>query len=154
MTDSIQARLLPGASFEVFKITGWDDNYAPLHVEGTLRMSGFGAATGRRILAPVTIFRSTEAQAFEPSKRVNAIYFHYPYMDHDEINMHIPEGYSIETMPSALKTPEEAVIDYSLASTSQGANVHVDRRLNVKTFAFGAKDYPAVRSFFNQVKNE
>ena len=42
---------------------------------------------------------------------------------------------------------------YSLAATAQGANIHIDRRLDVKSIFFEAKYYPAVRSFFNQVKN-
>ena len=153
MKDMVQAWLLPGASFEVSQTSGWDDNSSPLRIEGTLHMTGFGATTGRRVLAPVTVFRSSEAQAFEASKRVNAIYFHYPYIEHDDISVHIPDGYSIETVPEAQKTPEEAVMVYSLAATSQGANIHIDRRLDVKSIFFEAKYYPAVRSFFNQVKN-
>lgn len=152
--ELVEGWLVPGAAFEVSQTSGWDDNSVPLHIEGTLHMSGFGTTTGRRILAPLTVFRLPEAQAFESSKRVNAIYFHFPYVEHDEINVHLPDGYSIETLPAAQKTPEEMVMDYSLAATSQGATIHIDRRLNVKAIFFEAKVYPAVRSFFNQVKND
>src|SRR5260370_29948691 len=136
MTDLVREWLPSEASFEITEITGWENNNAPLHIEGTSRMTGFAATTGRRILAPVPVFRSPEAQAFESAKRVNVIYFHYPYTEHDEIILHIPDGYSIETAPPAVKTPEAAVIDYSLVATPQGTIVHVDRRLDVTQILF------------------
>jgi hypothetical protein len=154
MTDLVREWLPSEASFEITETTGWDNNNAPLHIEGKIRMTGFGATTGRRILAPVTVFRSPEAQAFESAQRVNVIYFHYPYTEHDEIILHIPDGYSIETAPPAVKTPEAAVIDYSLAATPQGSIVHIDRRLDVKQILFEVKYYGALRSFFSQVKSD
>jgi len=153
MTDLIHQWLSAESSFEITQMTGWEDNNAPLHIEGKIHMAGFGATTGRRILAPATIFRSAEAEAFEPAKRVNLVYFHYPYVDHDEIILHIPDGYRIETAPPAIKTPE-AVMDYSLTATPQGSIVHIDRRLNVKQCLFEVKLYAAIRDFFNQVKGD
>lgn len=141
------------SSFEISQMSGWEDNTVPLHIEGKVRMAGFGSTTGRRILAPVTIFRSSEAQAFEPAKRVNNIYFHYPYCEHDEIVLRVPEGYSIETVPPAQQTPKEAVLDYGLTAAAQGNAVHVDRSLHVKAISFEVKYYAAIRSFFNLVKN-
>jgi hypothetical protein len=141
------------ASFEISQMSGWDDNTVPVHIEGKIHMAGFGSTTGRRILAPVTIFRSSEAQAFEPAKRVNNIYFHYPYSEHDDIVLHVPKGYSVETVPPAQRTPKEAVLDYGLTATPQGNTVHVDRSLHVKGISFEVKYYGAIRSFFNLVKN-
>ena len=141
------------ASFEISQMSGWDDNTAPVHIEGKIRMAGFGATTGRRILAPVTIFRSSEAQAFEPAKRINNIYFHYPYSEHDDIVLRVPEGYRVETVPPPQQTPKEAVLDYGLTATPQGNTVHVDRNLHVKGISFEVKYYGAIRSFFNLVKN-
>ncbi len=156
ITDMVHGWLPAEASFEITQITGWDDNSAPLHIEGTVRMSGFAATTGRRILSPVSVFRSPEAQAFEPAKRVNVIYFHYPYAEHDEITLHIPDGYSLETAPPAVKAPEAQakIIDYSLAATPQGSIVHIDRRLDVKNILFEAKYYGALRNIFSQVKSD
>jgi hypothetical protein len=153
MTSLIQGWLLPGASFEVSKMAGWDDNDAPVHIEGTLRMANFGTATGRRILVPVTIFRPHQAKSFESAKRINVVYFHYPYTEHDALTLHAPDGYGLETAPPAQKTPEELAMDYSLTTSAQGSQLEVERRLNVKQIFFEVKTYVAVRSFFNEVKN-
>jgi hypothetical protein len=154
MTDLVRGLLLPGTSFEVSKMGGWDDNDAPVHIEGTVHLANFGTATGRRILTPVTIFSPHQAKAFESAKRVNVIYFHYPYTEHDQITLHAPDGYRLETAPPAQKTPEDRVLDYSLATSAEGNSLVVDRRLNVKSIFFEVKDYAAVRSFFNEVKND
>jgi hypothetical protein len=154
MTNLVQGWLLPGASFEISKMTGWDDNDAPIHIEGTLRLANFGTATGRRILVPVTVFRPHQAKSFESAKRINVIYFHYPYTEHDALILHAPDGYRLETAPPAQKTPEELALDYSLTANAHGSELEVDRRLNVKTILFEVKTYGAIRSFFNEVKND
>ncbi|HZR30211.1 MAG TPA: DUF3857 domain-containing protein [Terriglobales bacterium] len=152
MEHVIQEWLPADASFEISQMTGWEDNEAPLHIEGKVRLAGFGTVTGRRILTPATFFKVQQAKAFEPSKRVNAIYFSYPYLEQDDITLHVPEGYRLETTPASVKTPD-AVLQYSLAATAQGNGVNVHRQLTVDTIFLKAEIYGAVRNFFNLVKN-
>jgi hypothetical protein len=152
MERTVREWLPAEATFELTQMTGWDDNNTPLHIEGKLRMAGFGAATGRRILAPATIFKASQVKAFQPSKRVNDVYFSYPYLEKDDITVHVPKGYSLETVPAAINSPPR-VLEYSLTTASDGNGVKIHRELHVSEIYFKVEYYAAVRQFFDLVRS-
>jgi hypothetical protein len=149
---TVRESLPADATFDLTQMKGWEDNNVPLHIEGKLRMSGFGATTGRRILAPATIFKSTQVKAFQPSKRRNDIYFSFPYLEKDDITLHVPQGYSLETVPAAINSPPR-VLQYSLTTAADGNGVKVHRELNVSEIYFKVDYYQAVRQFFDLVRS-
>ena len=153
MEKEIQNSLPPGAVFELAKLTDWDDVNKPLVVEGTVKMSGFGSAVGRRMLVPATIFVEPTAKSFEASHRVNIVYFHYPYEHTDELQFHTPAGYTVETLP-ATQTVNPGVVKYEISMTQQPGSVTVKRQLLVNAVLIPVQSYPALRQFFHTVKSD
>ena len=68
-------------------------------MEGTVKATGLASVAGRRLLMPATIFQSAYTKGFVPAKRVNMIYFHFPFEEIDDVKMRAPTGYKIETTP-------------------------------------------------------
>jgi hypothetical protein len=151
LSKLIKPWLPSGASFHITSVTGWRHSAVPLRVEGTLKDSGYGTALGKRLLVPLVPFVSPEAGAFHSATRVNAVYFGYPFSHHDDITLHLPAGYSVESLPKLPAVNSSAFV-YTVAAAKQDNTLHVTRDLSVLGFYFPVKDYPGVRSFFSTVK--
>jgi hypothetical protein len=150
-TDDIKGWLPAGSVLDVTAVTNWTDNELPVHVEGTVKIPGLGTSAGRRMLVPLSIFRLRQSAFFEPEKRHYIVHFSIPQQEIDTIKFAAPEGYKFEAVPPA-KQLRPGVLSYDIAATQQGSTVEVKRSMVFDGFLFPVKAYPALRSFFNQVK--
>ena len=142
-----------GSTFEVSKIENWDDPAVPLHVEGTVTLPSFGSAVGHRILVPVALFQTSFHKPFEPEKRVNLVYFSMRYEEIDDLKIHGPAGFKIETVPAKKVIDPGTSLSYEISPTQQGESAEVKRHFVLKQIRFSKESYPALRSFFNSVKS-
>jgi hypothetical protein len=117
-----------------------------------MKISGFASIVGRRMLVPETMFQGQIVKSFQTTKRSNMIYFAFPFEEHDDIKMTAPAGYTIETVPAALKIDPGAV-SYQITASQQGGSVEVKRQLVVSAMLIPLQAYPALRQFFNSVKS-
>jgi len=153
LEKEIQNSLPAGSVFELTKLADWDDVNKPLVAEGTVKMSGFGSAVGRRMLVPATFFVEPTAKSFEASRRVNMVYFHYPFEHSDELQFHAPAGFAVETLPAA-QNVDAGAVKYEISMTQQPGSVTVKRQLSVNVILIPVASYPALRQFFNTVKSD
>jgi hypothetical protein len=147
----IQGWLPSSANFQISSITGWKHSSAPLRVEGTLSIPGYATSLGKRMLVPLTPFASPEANAFNSATRVNDVYFEYPNEHRDDITLHLPAGYGVESLPKPPEIHQPAFV-YGLSVTKGSDTLHVTRDLQLLGFYFPVKYYPAIRSVFSMVK--
>lgn len=103
------------------------------------------------MLVQICPFAAGQAKAFEPEKRVNPIYFHFPYQEVDDVKLQVPSGYKIETLPPA-KSVKPGAGSYEISVSEQGQTVEVKRHLSVDAVLFPPQTYPALRHLFNTVK--
>jgi hypothetical protein len=153
MEKEIQSSLTPGAEFELTKLADWEDVNKPLQIEGTVKIGTYGSAAGRRMLVPASIFEVPQAKAFQASRRVNMIYFHYPNEITDELQFHAPAGYTVETLPAA-QDVNPGALKYSISMTQQPGAVAVRRQLVTSVILIPVQSYLALRQFFNTVKSD
>jgi Domain of Unknown Function with PDB structure (DUF3857) len=155
LEEEIKGWLPKDSSFEITSITNWDKNDLPLHVEGTAKIPDLGTIVGRRMLVAEEVFKASQAKAFETAKRVNPIYFHYPYEEFDTVTLRAPAGYQIENIPTAAQL-KPGPLSYEISASRQGQEntVEVKRHLLVNGMMFPVTVYPALRQFFNTVKTD
>jgi hypothetical protein len=151
LENEIKGWLPPGSSFEITSVTNWDKNDLPLLVEGKAKIPNLGTTAGHRMLVTEEVFQASQAQAFEPEKRVNPIYFHYPYEEIDAVKLHAPDGYRIENVPTTVQV-KPGPVTYEISAAQQGNWVEVKRHLLVNGIMFPVAVYPALRQFFSTVK--
>jgi hypothetical protein len=151
LENEIKGWLPVGSSFEIKNVTNWDKNDLPLHVEGTAKIPNLGTMAGHRMLVTEAVFQASQAKAFEPEKRVNPIYFHYPYEEIDTVKLRAPAGYRIENVPAAVQV-KPGPVAYEISAAQQDNLVEVKRHLLVSGIMFPVAVYPALRQFFNTVK--
>lgn len=150
--DEIRAWLPVDSTFEVTKISNLDKMAEPLTVEGTVKIPSWATPTGRRMLVPVTLFRVMQAKSFEPTQRTYPIFFRFRYEETDDVQIHAPAGYKIETTPTPKKINNGA-ISFEIAATPASNAVQVKRHLIVDGTMFSRESYGTIRSFFNMVKS-
>jgi hypothetical protein len=153
LENEIRKWLPSGSTFEISKLSNWDDAAQPLHVEGSTKVPELGSPVGRRILAPIALFRSSYAQTFAPEQRVNAIYFSFRSEAVDDIKIHCPAGFKIESAPSSKLLNSGTSLSYQISASPQGDVVEVKRHFVLSDIHFQRDSYPALRSFFGDMKS-
>jgi hypothetical protein len=97
---------------------------------------------------PADFFASLQAASLKPEKRVNAVYFPYPFEETDDLTFHVPAGFKVEAAPKPQGIHSGAIV-YDIAATQGGDKVEVKRTLTVNGVAFTKDAYGTLRSFFN-----
>ena len=153
LENAIKGWLVTGTTFELTKVSNWDNVDEPLGVEGTVKATGLASVAGKRLLMPATIFQSAYTKGFISAKRVNMIYFHFPFEEIDDVKMRAPSGYKIETAPDTRQVGGGPVF-YQISGTTQADQVEVKRQLVVKGVSFPVESYSGLRTFFNTAKSD
>ncbi len=153
LEDEIHSWLPAESKFELTKISNLEEIDLPLEVEGNVSLAEAATVAGNRILVPIALFPSRAAQSFQSTKRQNAVYFAYPYEDHDDMKYHGPAGYKVEAVPATARVNPGA-LSYDLSSTLDGDVVEVKRQLVVNGMTFPVKYYAALRAFFSAVRTD
>ena len=150
--DMLQGEMPSGARIEVTKVSDWEDIYKPIHIEATVKAGSFATPAGHRLLVPSTLFQETMVKNFEPQRRINSVYFHYPFKYADTVTLHLPEEFKVESLPKP-KNDNPGAITYTLASEQKGNEVVTKRDLSENMMIYDLKYYGALRAFFNTVKS-
>jgi hypothetical protein len=103
------------------------------------------------MIVPVALFQAEQVKLFAPEKRVNPIYLHFPYEEMDEVTIHAPAGYKIETLPGGQNINRGAT-SYEISTSQQADAVQVKRHLTVNGVMYPKDTYPAFRAFFGFVR--
>src|SRR5215472_1342201 len=97
--DEIKALLPQGALVRLKEAQGWEGTEDPLVVHFEVEVPNFASATGKRLIAPAFLFPTFQKDMFVHPGRVYPIVFPYPFTETDEVDIKLPEGYSLEAPP-------------------------------------------------------
>ena len=151
LEEEIRSWLPAGSEFSITNTADWDDVERPIHLEGTVTISSHATGAVQRMLMPIEIFQMSQTREFSSEKRWNVVYFHYPYQEKDDITMHLPSVYKVESLPPARNLDLKAVSG-SIAAEAHGDTVEIKRQLNVDGMIFSKDEYTTLRRFFGMVR--
>jgi uncharacterized protein DUF3857 len=129
----------------------WKSSSAPLVAEYNVKIPGWAAGAGRRALFPVGVFTATEKRVFDHAERVHPIYFEFPFEKVDDINVTLPEGWQVGSLPEAQDVSSSAV-GYVTKAEKGKNSIHVTRSFRISFFMLESKYYPTLRDFFQTVR--
>jgi hypothetical protein len=153
LEDEIAGWLPAASTFEVSSVDDWDDLEKPVRVEGTLTIPLFAKGIQQRILVPIEIFQPSEAASFQSQKRVNEIVFPYPYERTDDIVIHAPAGFTVQSIHDPQELSPDS-LSYEIWVTKLPDGVEVKRRLVVSGMRFPKEAYHQLRDFFGDAKTD
>lgn len=88
---------------------------------------------------------------FDHADRVHPIYFAFPFQRSDDINIDLPLGWQISTLPAPQKQGGGVVL-YEMKAENDKGTLHLNRALNVDILLLDLKFYAALRNFFQVVR--
>ena len=143
---------IPAASdADLTNTPDWSGSSTPLVAEFKLRIPGWVSGAGRRALVPTGIFTASEKTVFQHEQRVHPIYFEYPFQQEDDVNISLPAGWKVSSLPTP-QSQDGHVVLYALKVENDKGTVHLTRKLNFDLIILDQKYYQALRNFFQAVR--
>lgn len=98
------------------------------------------------------LFFTRSKNPFVQEKRQMGIYFGYKSQEKYNLNLELPEGYAIETMPAPLRiSSENKEITFILNITNQGNKIQISTVKEINSSIFAAEDYNGLKELFQKM---
>ena len=153
LEDQVKEDIPVGSEVDLTKQPEWNSSETPLTAEFNLKVPGWASAAGRRAMLPATLFSAREKHMFEHADRVWPIYFRFPYKATDDVNIQLPAGWLVESVPKDEDRDLKGA-EYSLKVEKNNGIVHIQRVLRSDLFIVPKDNYPVLKGFFQFVKSE
>jgi hypothetical protein len=128
----------------------WEGPDAPLVAKLSVSVSGWTQPAGSRTLFPVGLLSNGQRKIFLTSHRTQPIYFRYPYVVQDDVQVQLPEGWQVQSVPKATDTGK--VLRYQASASAEAGSLHLTRQLSVGALWLGVNTYSTVKTFFDSVR--
>jgi hypothetical protein len=150
LEDEIKGLLPSTAELKLEKVSGLEGSEGPVRVDATVEIPGFGTSTGRRLLLPMALFQFNNGHPFSYAQRTNPVYFRYPFEERDEVDLEVPAGYQVESLPAPRATVAEFG-NYEISRDKQANHLRLQRHLLIGVVFFKQIYYADLRGFYDKV---
>ena len=152
LVDEVKSWLPPSSTAEFTDLNKWDQSAEPVRAEFAINIPGYASSTGRRLLAPLGIFHLNRQHAFQNAKRIHPVYFPYPYQQVDEIEVQLPAGLKVESLPKPL-SQQAPFGRYEISFKGEGGRLLIRRQMTMDGIIFRTESYPELRIFYNGIRS-
>lgn len=152
LVDEVKSWLPPSSTAELTDLNKWDQSAEPVRAEFAINIPGYASSTGRRLLAPLGIFHLNRQHAFQNAKRIHPVYFPYPYQQVDEIEVQLPAGLKVESLPKPL-SQQAPFGRYEISFKGEGGRLLIRRQMTMDGIIFRTESYRELRIFYNGIRS-
>ncbi len=149
--EEIKGCLPPTATVKLANEPAWEQSEETLIAEFETTIPGYGAVTGTRVLLQPAVFQAREEYPFQKTKRIHPVYFSYPFQQIDEVTIHLPAGFQVESLAQP-RAKEFPFCRYTISQQDQGRSLRVRRRLVMDAYYIKLEAYSALRVFYDNVR--
>lgn len=151
--DEMQSDLTPGLTIHSDHFLGLDSQDTNLMIR--MNVSGsLGTATGKRIFLPLSIFTAGAHNPFSSSHREEPIDLHYPLLEKDQVNLHLPAGFQVESVPEKTHVNLAPMAGYAADAKADGQTITFTRSYIMANVLYKADEYDKLKGFFDDVSNK
>ena len=151
LEGSIKASIPAASEVKLTNQPEWKNSALPLVAEFSIKVPGWAAAAGHHVIIPTGLFSAREKHLFDHVERVHPIYVEYPYSESDDINIQIPAGWQVSSLPPGWNDTGK-VVAYTLKAENDKGKLHLTRTLAVDFILMQVKYYTPLRDYFQQIK--
>jgi hypothetical protein len=152
LEDRMKEQVPAAIDLELRKQPDWKNANEPFVVEYEVKVSGWVSGAGKRALLPVGLFSGPEKHMFEHASRVFPVYFAFPFQKIDEVNVELPLGWQVGSVPKPVDQDAKAV-QYTLKAEGNNSSLHFKRALRSDLFMVPAEQYSVLRTFYQLVRS-
>jgi len=151
LEDQVREYIPTGIDVELTNHPEWETASPTLVATYDLKVPGWASAAGRRALLPFGLFSASEKQLFDHTNRVHPVYFQYPFEKADDVTIQLPLGWQVSSLPKEL-TKDGKIVLYVRKAEDEKGTLHLTRVLRSDLLMIDAKNYPALRNFYQIVR--
>jgi hypothetical protein len=136
-------------------VEGVTDPMAPYSVTYRVSIPGYAAPAGDRLLLQPAVFTRGRPARFTSSRRENWIYFHYPWLEEDDVWIDLPEGFSVEEEASVSPYRAGRTLRHELTIESNARMLHFYRILEYGSdgaILVPPSEYRNLKSLFDTIQ--
>lgn len=153
LEEQVKEYIPTGVEVELKNKPEWTNSSVPLVAEFELKVPGWASAAGKKALLPVELFGNTEKHMFEHGDRTWPVYFEYPFKKIDTLNIELPLGWQVGSLPNESNQDAKAA-QYTLKVASKNGVLHIERTLRSDLMLIPKDSYPVLRNFFSAVRTK
>ncbi|RRA48710.1 DUF3857 domain-containing protein [Acidipila sp. EB88] len=150
--EEARAMLPGGMQLHVITMDDLDDGEKPLKIVFGIR-GPIGTGHGRRLILPQALLRQNEQESFTSPSRKNDVYFHYPYVSTDVVQLSLPDGIKPEGVPPEKKAQALDLLAYNVHTTVTGSKVQMVRTVAMGAVLVPVAQYPKLREFLGGLRS-
>ena len=151
LEDDLKSALPRSAEVQLTNQPDWDSSASSLQAQYRVRIDGWGAGGGSRLLLPAQVFTAGQKSVFLHSTREHPIYFSSPVEVSDDIGIEVPKEWQVSGVPQARQTAEKGY-GYSTSFEESGGTMRLRRSFRLDLTLVNAKYYGTLQSFFQNVR--
>jgi hypothetical protein len=149
LEETIKGWFPDGATVKLTDVKDLKTADSPFVFSATVELPSAVSLVGSRAMLPLDIFVATQKNPFPSEQRKSAIYFPYAYTVEDDVTLHLPAGYNVESLPAPADIDMGALHFVTTFEKSDGS-IRAVRRLMVNAEIISRNQYANVRTFFSK----
>jgi hypothetical protein len=147
LETEVQEAIPTGSEVELTNKPEWSSSDISLVAEYTIKVPGWASSAGKKLIFPTGLFGGSEKHLFEHSDRVHPVYFIYPFTKSDTVNVGLPLGWKVGSLPAPIDEDAKAA-EFKLKVGDQGGNLQVHRELRSDLTLIPVNAYGSLRMFY------
>jgi hypothetical protein len=155
LRDAIKARMSTAEVSEI-KIENVTDPVKPFVYAYHIRVVDYAQRTGKRIFLQPAFFEHGLGPLFPGSERKHPVFFHYPWMEKDDVTIDLPSGYALDNADAPPPMAVGKIMEYkpAMAITTNGRTLIYNRQFffgGGGILLFAVKTYPTLKAVFEEL---
>jgi hypothetical protein len=151
LEEELRKSLATTAEVRLLNEPDWDARDVAITIEYGIKLPEWAVSTGDRMLVGIGLFGAEEKGLFTAPVRQHPVYFPYPSMTEDALEISLPEGYRLQSAPQAVNSADSA-LGYVASVTARDRVVSIRRALSHNLFLVQPVHYPRIHAFFQLVR--
>lgn len=100
---------------------------------------------------PMLFFRNSK-NPFNQENRQMAVYLGYPSLEKYNLNLEIPEGYVVESMPAPVRfSLEDKTISFTMNISNEGNKIQFSSLKEINSSIFAVENYQGLKDIFQKI---
>lgn len=113
--------------------------------------SGMENINGNLYIKPL-LFNAENENPFKADKREYPIIFDFPSVDSRIVNILVPEGFEVESLPqSAIVELNAGAGTFKFLTSQNGRYLRIESTFDLQTIAYSPTEYDALKQFYGQI---
>lgn len=152
LEHQMESDIPSGAEVSLTNEPEWNKSSPDLVAQYHIRIPGWAAAAGQRVLFPVSLFGGGEKTLFTHGNRVHPLYFSYPFFEKDDVEVTLAPQWKMASVPT-IAPIEQKAFSYSMSGEEADGVLHLKRSLRFDFIVVAVAAYGTIQDWFDGIRN-